>query len=131
MNIEAAQKIKGLETRKKKVKSELDFLKEEKKRIQSEISQKEQQHGQLAKQIKDICDAEIVSAPIITEHALLRFFERVAGFDMTSIADEILPNDAIPNIQKLGSGRYPITRKKDGGTHYLRVKDGKVVTLET
>ena len=129
MEIEVTQKLKGLETRKKIVAAQLDVLKEERKRVCADASHKERELESVEYQIHNIVDAEIISGPVITEHALLRYIERIMEFDIDGIKKELLPENVLEKIKVLGNGKFPVERPD--GTHYIIVRDGKVLTIET
>tara|TARA_R110000868_G_scaffold176609_4_gene414510 strand:+ start:16650 stop:17033 length:384 start_codon:yes stop_codon:yes gene_type:complete len=68
--------------------------------------------------------------PIITEHALIRYLERVEHLDFEEIKQKILPQDdakLIDAFTMLGTrqGKFPV-----GSTHTIVLKDGHVVTIE-
>lgn len=46
--------------------------------------------------------------PMVTEHALLRYIERVYGVDLEEIKNQILTPTTIKAIKTLGSGKYPL-----------------------
>ncbi len=60
---------------------------------------------------------------IVTEHALLRYFERVLGFDLNEIKSQIVPEKTVEQIRTCQSGVFPVNNFK------LRVKKGIVITL--
>ena len=66
-------------------------------------------------------------AVTVSDHALVRYIERVLGVDVEQIRAEMLPPDAAAGLRRLGSGRYPM-RGPDGPYHVV-VKDGTVVTV--
>lgn len=62
---------------------------------------------------------------VVSEHALLRYFERVLGFDLKDVARKVLPQDVEDRIKVLGDGVFPT-----GPGTRVKVFDGTVVTLE-
>lgn len=62
----------------------------------------------------------------ITDHALIRYLERVKGIDIESIKDEILDRRTIEKITMLKNEKPFHVRKEDC---VLRVVNGKVVTV--
>lgn len=63
------------------------------------------------------------STLIVTEHAIVRYFERILGYNMETIKNEILPS----KIQELLEGTHSFEYKtKD---HIAVVKENKVVTV--
>jgi hypothetical protein len=61
--------------------------------------------------------------PGITEHALLRYLERVIGIDMRTVKSEILPQKWLATISRGGDGKYRI------GTHQVTVINNTIVTV--
>jgi hypothetical protein len=65
------------------------------------------------------------SGIVVSEHAILRFIERVYGLNMEEAKALILPKEIVPLIEKLGrNGDFPVN-----DTHRVRVKNGIVVTI--
>lgn len=50
--------------------------------------------------------------PMVTEHALLRYIERVYKIDLAELTAQILTPTTVTAIKTLGSGKYPL---KSGG----------------
>lgn len=63
---------------------------------------------------------------VVSEHAFVRFFERVLGHDLEEIKEQILPPDVMALVQGLGDGSYPV-----GTTHRVKIKNNTVVTVLT
>jgi hypothetical protein len=60
----------------------------------------------------------------VTDHAIVRYFERVLGYDIEEIKAKILPDGkAVDNISKLGNCVYPIDNFK------VRIVNCKVITV--
>lgn len=78
------------------------------------------QLAKLEKQISDINKNQLV----VTEHALLRYIERVHGVDLDAIHDELLSDTLVAQIEALGDGCYPI-----GNQTQVRVKNNVIVTV--
>lgn len=62
--------------------------------------------------------------PIVTEHAMLRWLERVHGVNLQLIVDEVLAEGRAGMIYLLESGRIPVS---DGVR--LVIKNRRVVTV--
>ncbi len=77
----------------------------------------------LSQQIKSL---QSPSLPTISDHAILRYLERVKGIDIESIRMEILSPELMKIITTLGgTGKYP---DKD---YKLILKDNKIITIVT
>lgn len=63
---------------------------------------------------------------IVSEHAILRYFERVLNIDIKAIINKI-ENDEnlLDKFEKLGNGTYPI----NGGEFHVLIKNNVVVTV--
>lgn len=68
---------------------------------------------------------EITADITISEHAVLRFLERVRGEDLESIKQQILSEDLKKQIQVLGDGTYPVKDFK------VLVRNNIIVTVTT
>ena len=71
------------------------------------------------------------SKPIrISDHALVRYMERIKGENFDNIRDDILPEKVINAIQTLGGkGEYPV---QDGENEYMvRIENYTVITIIT
>lgn len=62
---------------------------------------------------------------VVSEHALLRYFERVENNNLEDIKKKILPPDTEKMVMELGDGTYPV------GIHKIKVKDNTIVTVLT
>ena len=60
----------------------------------------------------------------ISDHAVVRYLQRINGMDLLAIANELLPADTARLIERNGDGEYP------AGTHRLVVRNNKVVTVK-
>lgn len=62
---------------------------------------------------------------LVTEHAMLRYLERVLEIDMEAVKNNILPENIKSQIEVLGNGKYPVR-----GKFKVVVKDRMIVTVE-
>jgi len=115
--------IKNLETRRNKLQSE-------RKHLNIEVSEKQQSSShlkikieKLQKQIEKL-KSEKGKDIIISEHAILRYIERVIGINISEIEEKILPMNRRENIQQFGD----CTIKNED--YKLIIKGGVVVTIE-
>lgn len=60
----------------------------------------------------------------ISDHAVVRYMERVENFDMHELRKRLLPDKVREQHDELGDGEYPC------GTHSVVIKDNKVVTVQ-
>lgn len=111
--------LKTLQTRLKKAQANLETLREEQRGLSRRMAEACSVVEDLQRKIAVVQDAGIV----ITEHAMLRFLQRVRGVDLEQVQREMLPANVEERIRTLGSGLFPV----DGFS--LRVRDGQVVTV--
>jgi chromosome segregation ATPase len=123
------------------VPAELKLLRTRESDLNSERKQLSKQIGDLQKQMNSVTSrlnavrsdiAALVDANkgvVITEHAILRFIERVLGTDIESVMAMMMPEKTEEQIQLLRSGTFPV---RDGDRNWkLKVKKGSVVTVLT
>lgn len=60
---------------------------------------------------------------VVSEHALVRYFERVKQFDLEVVKKELLPEKVKEQIAVLGDGRYPVDSFK------IVIKNNTVVSV--
>lgn len=129
--------LKSFKTVRTKLQNEIKDLKSEVTTLRSErdeknkvidthqrsIKDKEKQLEELRKQESEFKGA--ADGIIISEHALIRYFERVLGFDIEKIKREMIPEKVQSQIHLMKSGVFPV------GEYRLRVRTGTVVTVLT
>lgn len=116
------RKQKQLQSQLNTMLADIDALKTDISNKQKELSHKMKIAESLKKEIERIGKTEILK---VSEHAIIRYFERVKGYDLEEIKKEILSEAAIDLINKLGtSGTYP---SKD---FQIVVKDSTVLTVK-
>lgn len=113
--------VKELKSQLTKKQGELDAIKIEMVTRQKEYESKKKIVDELSIKIEKL---EKPTNPEISEHAILRYVERVMGINIDDIKKEILSEEVLDLIDKLGgNGTYP--------TKDFRVvmKDNVVVTV--
>lgn len=63
-------------------------------------------------------------SPRVSEHAMLRYFERKLGFDLKEIEKKILTPEVIKYMEEFGDGQFP-----NGDDILLVVKNKTVTTI--
>lgn len=117
------------EQQRKGMQSQLNSLNADMAALNLLISEKQKElavKAQSARTIKKAIDNIAKNAETeISEHAYLRYFERVLGFDLVDIKQKIL-NDRVKNmITTLGdTGKYPMDE------YLLVLKDNTVITIK-
>lgn len=90
--------------------------------LEQEIALKQEALNRLKVEI----EARIKESRVIfSDHALVRYLERVRGIDMQEVREEMLPSLLKEQIATLGSGTFPV----NGGKFQLRVKKHVIVTV--
>jgi predicted transcriptional regulator len=119
-----AHDLKGLQVQKEKTKAALESARYDQKIANQKVNELQRKYDQLERQIKDLIEkCKEVGSAVVSEHALLRYFERVLGFDLNDIKAKVIPEKTAELIAKLGPGVYPVDGFK------IKVKDNVVVTL--
>ena len=106
MGVKESHELKQLETRKQKLKAELES------RTAARDEALKAHNATLCKlQAVEKAIVELVrksEKPVVTEHAMLRYLERVRGIDLQALQDEILNEKTLEAINTLQSCRLPL-----------------------
>lgn len=113
----------------KSLQTQLAQARERRDRLKVEMAQAQRLHGH---QIGVVAALESQIAtfkasapePIVSEHAVLRWLERVEGLDVEAVRARILSGQTAAYVRFARTGRI----EKDG--HMLVVKDNVIVTVE-
>lgn len=121
--IDKTRKIKGLQTQLKILEGDASALKVEISNKQKEYSQKVSSINSIKQEIEKLEKIE-KNEFRVSEHAIVRYFERVKGFNIDDIQKEIL-NDKIKEMTKtIGcNGTFP-----NNGFSVI-IKDSTVTTV--
>lgn len=117
-----ARDIKRFETERSEIIYELQQQKKDLDELKADM-QKNQ--GDLTKINSRIEALKLASSdPVVTEHAMLRYLERVKGVDLAEIEAEILNKDTLKLIEKFGhTGVYSVNGCK------IKLVNNAVVTI--
>lgn len=109
---------------------DLEALKIELSNKQKDLNSKRKIADQLRNKIKEI-ENESDNEISISEHAYLRYFERVLNFDLDEVKKEIITEQVLDLTTKLGSsGNFPTGKKTSDGKEYrVALKNNVVVTV--
>ena len=116
------KEIKNIKSQIRDLEMILQVKHKEKEAIDTECNQIKQKLSILKNQLsklQDVIDCQI------SEHAIVRYIERVCNIDIDAIRQSILSKEMIENIEKFKSGKFPI---KNG--FIAIVRDYKIVTIE-
>ena len=112
--------IQNLKTQKKKLEAKLNILISDRDLSNIQISFLQEEIQELNKIIQNTKEKKI----IITEHAIVRYFERVQGYDIEEIKQLICTEELQKNIKTLGDGKYPVNKFN------VVVKNNTIITVE-
>jgi len=113
--------IKSVQVLISKVNLEIQSLKAQQKLLQSSM---EKQLSQLKKYQEELLALQMDSGEIIiSEHAILRYLERVYKLDVTKLYEEIVTPQAQEQIKRFGNGTYSVD------DFSIKVVDNVVVTV--
>jgi len=121
MKIKDSRTLKGLQTQLSKIEGEISALETQRRNLDKEVNQKKSIKQSLQAQIKNLESSDKL---IVSEHATLRYIERVMGIDIEKLNNKILTDSVSTAYSSMGNGSYPI----EGG--HVVVKNGKIVTIK-
>ena len=99
------RKYKQLQSQLNNMLADADALKIEVANKQREYNQKLQAVEKLKNEMAKLNNSENLK---VSEHAIVRYFERVKGFDIEQVEKEILSEQVLKLVDKLGgNGSYP------------------------
>jgi len=99
----------------------LEKLRDQSKNIKIQIRDEERKLLRAKEKIKVLTEKS--KDPIISDHAIIRYLERVKGLDLSEIKQSILNDKLKTMISTLGNGKFPC----DDFTAI--VKDNQVITI--
>jgi chromosome segregation ATPase len=113
-------KIKSLQVQITKIEEEIKNYNLQLQNIHLDITTKQQQIQKYQEELKKLKTSNDI---IISEHAILRYIERVMKIDMVKLHSEIISKDFQNTLKNLGNGTYPYKN------HLIKVVDNVVVTV--
>lgn len=122
MTAATSQELKGLQTQLSKSKADLDVLLMELEHVRVRVDAATKHKNELERRIATL--QQEAADPIVTEHAMLRWLERVEGVSLDELKAKILDDATIKAIKFAGSGKV----SKAG--HKIVFKNNVVVTVE-
>lgn len=125
MPLRRQEDLKHLQSRKAKIEIQLKELKREARETQEAVANHKLKLQGINRQIEDI--EKNSRELVVSEHALLRYLERVKGIDLDSIRQEMLSDKTQTMYRALGPGMYPI----EGAGAKMVIKGTTVVSVVT
>lgn len=125
-------RLKSLQTQLQEKKEELREAEERKQQIEDlrresdeKVKKLNQTISSLSKEINGFAERELV----ISEHAFLRYFERVLNHNLDEIKSELLSDQMKDLVKKFGgNGKFPVNTNY--GNFHLVFRNYVVVTIE-
>jgi hypothetical protein len=121
MGIKNREAIKKFETMKNEICGKIAALKEQKKLVEKEISVLEDSLKSLEQKIEKIQNSDL----IVSEHAIIRYIERVIGINIEEIVEKIATEKMKKMVECCGNGLYP----SENGEYKLKISNNVVVTI--
>lgn len=121
MGIKNREAIKKFETMKNEICGKIAALKEQKKLVEKEISVLEDSLKSLEQKIEKIQNSDL----IVSEHAIIRYIERVIGINIEEIVEKIATEKMKKMVECCGNGLYP----SENGDFKLKINNNVVVTI--
>ncbi len=102
--IAASKEVKVARKRIKEIGVEISDLNAQKQRIQADITRRNNQIRKLKDRLKELEGVELTA----TDHAILRYLERVQGLDLDEIRKEMITDSLKKQVEVLGgTGKFP------------------------
>ncbi|MEW6732137.1 MAG: hypothetical protein AB1489_12485 [Acidobacteriota bacterium] len=122
MGIKNSHELKQLESRRDKLTVEVEHLLEQKRELDRTYCDKKKKLEEINKEIQKLRTTS--PEPIVSEHALLRYLERVKGIDLHAIKREILTEQIVAAINQVGSCKI-----SNGNGIKFVVKDRTIISV--
>lgn len=113
--------LKSLETQLKKAEIEHEALKDQQRELSKKISLSSDKVTGLMQRIAAF---KAVGDLVVSEHAILRYLERMGIVDVGDLEKRIATEDIKKQVELLGDGKYPL------GSLRAVVRNNTVVTVE-
>ena len=95
------------------------------RQAQAECKKVTAEEARLAERLKQLtAESQEIT---VSEHALVRYFERVEGYDLAEIQRRLVPAEVREWVDRLGGGTFPVR----GHGFRVKVKDRTIVTVLT
>lgn len=121
MAIKGKEELKKLNTLQVKLQSEIEAIKIEREILNNKLQSAERNLGKIREEIKKLKEGNKI---IVSEHAMLRYIERVLGIDLKEIEKCILTDEVKEQYKIVGNGRFPINDE-----FRALIRDNVVVTI--
>ncbi len=115
--------LKSLQRRAEESRAIIKTLKDQKRDVEDQLGRENEKLARFQREIDRL--KKFNNTLIVSEHAILRYLERVQGINIEEIKKKILPVEVETKIRTIGNGSFPAE------THRIKVQNGVVVTILT
>ena len=115
------EELKKLQSLLVKQKSEIELIRRERQLIDERLSIAERNLRKTEDELKKMKTGNKI---IVSEHAVLRYLQRIMELDLKAVENEILTDETLKQYRTLGNGKYPISN----GCKAV-IKDNVVITV--
>jgi hypothetical protein len=120
-----SDKLKALTDERDELQKEIDLLSAEENLVSRKLSKAKNEFGVVNRRIQA---AKVrPKEHIVSDHAMLRYLERIRGMSMDELTEEICPANVRSRIEVLGNGEFPVEHGEK--RHWLYVRGGVVTTV--
>lgn len=120
MTVKNSHKLKNLNTQIKEIEKDIEQLQIQCANAKHLINDLKSEKELLQRQANKLTGGKV----ILTEHALLRYFERFLGYNLEDVRAKILTPDIERMIKFAPNGKIPYRG------HHLVIRDKVIVTIE-
>ena len=121
MALKQKEELKKLQSLLVKQKSEIELIRRERQLIDERLSITERNLRKTEDELKKMKTGNKI---IVSEHAVLRYLQRIMELDLKAVENEILTDETLKQYRTLGNGKYPISN----GCKAV-IKDNVVITI--
>lgn len=115
-----ANDLKALQMKQKDLDSQKLILLRKMAEVQQELNKVHKNYDVISKQID-----QLTKDFTVTEHALLRYCERIYNIDLNEMSKKIIESESLKKYDLYGNGEYPL-----GNGLKMIIKDKIIVTIK-
>lgn len=106
------------------ISNEMRVLEKEVSTLNQEVSTKQKSLAEKKRSLELLRREFAAEGITISDHALMRYLERVMGFNLSVFTNEIISEDLKKQVGFVGgSGKFPL------GNHQIIMKDFSIITI--
>ena len=104
----------------------MDDIRKTLKELETRMVEREKALSQIQQELNELAD----SNPVVSEHALLRYVERVLGINLKEAEKDIMSKENLEIINQLSSGKIPFMQLRVQFTARVVVKKDLVLVVK-